>query len=146
MFIGKKNISLKKMHYFRIKDVDYTIINTGYENRFLKLYNDERAPIQDIIDELSDDNEYMGLLFNGDLLDGDIPQEIKHMIKELPTSGIIFKSNNIQDSLFILETIVNVVEMHELMGCCAVSSVYDIKQLDDEVIKVLILVLDTESG
>lgn len=145
-----------------IGELDYAIIHTGYEDRFLDQTVDDSGKMIRPIDELFTDlNEVCPTCVYIDIYEGidqdvdlpfalfaqeNIPVQIKQMANQLPLSGVVFKISNIGD-VFNLSTILsNIANKYELMNGCDLAFIYRMKYIENNDINIMSVYFDTESG
>lgn len=147
-----------------INHLDYAVISTGYDNRFIDLEdrfidfeNDDAGkpimPINELISELNNevrDITYIGTYsMNGDTrvpIHGNIPAPIMAIINSLPISGIIFEISNVSDVFHMGNLLSDIANKYELMYGCDLLDTYQMRYIDNNGVKILSLEFDTESG
>lgn len=136
-----------------IDQLDYAIIHTGYDDRFLSQEEDDSGktirPIDELIAELKENGEddtYIGIYNINGAIHGYRPVQVTQMINVLPNSGVIFKMSDVGHIFNMGIKLSELTDKYELMYGYDISSMYRIKYIENNGTKIIVLYFDTESG
>lgn len=137
-----------KIERIVLDKIDYFIVNTNYENRFVEPdeLNDDMIPLDDILKEIPPYGiVYVCTRYEGKTIDGNLPTELMEVSGLIPY-GLVFKVENLKSGFNFIETIEQVVAKYELMYGFSSSSVSKISLIKTNDYKIVTCSFSVESG